>query len=105
MKHLVKFNESNKEKISMDYFVDSFLKTKFAIDEEMADDYEESPKNVIDSIFQLSDMYYDEIKDWEFEYEDSNEEKGDYKDETTTEYIFRRKSDNKFFKATIHDAG
>lgn len=34
MKHLVKFNESNKEKISMDYFVGSFLKTKFAIDEE-----------------------------------------------------------------------
>jgi hypothetical protein len=42
---------------------------------------------------------------YKFEFEDAYSEKGDRKDEETYYGIFKRKSDDKFFKVWIHDAG
>lgn len=40
-----------------------------------------------------------------FKFEDAYSEKGDRKDEETIYGIFKRKSDGKFFKVWVHDAG
>ena len=42
---------------------------------------------------------------YKFELEEAYSEKGDGKDEETIYGIFKRKSDNKFFKVWIHDSG
>ena len=43
--------------------------------------------------------------EYKFEFVDAYSEKGDRKDETTEYGIFKRKSDGKFFKVWVHDAG
>jgi hypothetical protein len=42
---------------------------------------------------------------YKFEFEEAYSEKGDGKDEETIYGIFKRKSDDKYFKVWVHDSG
>jgi hypothetical protein len=49
--------------------------------------------------------YFPTGDQYKFGFEDAYSEKGDRKDEETYYGIFKRKSDDKFFKMWIHDGG
>lgn len=110
MKHIRKFNESVKEKIPLNDFLSDFTKTKFFIEEEIADSYDEDewPNNFI-SVEVLDKDGFEQLtegeKNFPYELVDIYTENGDGRDETTTTGIFKRKSDGKYFSMWSHDAG
>jgi hypothetical protein len=98
------------EKIDINILLDDLMQ-----DEDFNDSCEqESPKwtfsttlsDAID-IFGKFDKnnYFPKGSQFKFEIVDGYREKGDRKDEETLYGIFKRKSDGKFFKAWINDAG
>lgn len=110
MKYIKKFNESTKERILLNDFLSDFTKTKFFIEEEIADSYDEYewPNNFI-SAEVLDEDGFEELTEGEdnFPYElvEVHTEKGDGRDEETKTGIFKRKSDGKYFSLWLHDAG
>lgn len=106
MKYLKKFNESVKEKISLNEFLETITKTKFFIEEEVEDWYSnnEWPNNFISNDL-LTDDFNEMYSDSPYIMINVYVEKGDGKDEETVTGIFKRKSDGKCFKLWCHDAG
>lgn len=110
MKHLKTFNESSKERISLEDFLEPFTKTKFFIEEEISDSYDdrEWPNNFISVEIVNKDGFEQLTKgevDFPYELVNVTTEEGSGKDEETVTGIFKRKSDNKLFELWVHDGG
>jgi hypothetical protein len=98
------------EKLDINILLDDLMQ-----DEDFNDSCEhESPKwtfsTTLDDAIDIfgkfnKNNYFPKGSEFKFEIVDAYKEKGDDKDEETLYGIFKRKSDGKFFKTWIHDAG
>ena len=96
------------EKIDINEFIEEVKK----VDEEFAEEcisethIDAVSQFLLDTTFSKGDFYkWSRNESFPYELYDIYEEKGNYKDETTTTGIFQRKSDHKFFKLWMHDSG